>query len=398
MKLRTILPVFGLFLSLALVARAQTYDTNNIEVQTFAGSGFYGYYDGTGVRTMFSNPRYITADSNGNLFVLDDGNKLIRKITPAGVVSTFYILPNLYQCVGISFDKSSTPQLLVCFSSGFLRIGNESVSYIDPAPPVEVSGFCVDSMNRIYISSAPVNRIYRLDGNRWELFAGSGNPDTVDGNWIFSSFYYPTQLVAGKNDSIYCFEYSGAIRKITQNLDVTTVVSGINEWPRNPVDGTGTMVRFPSVNGVCVDTNDVLYLACGTYVRKLTPNVVATTLAGSFTEALYVDGAGSAARFRNAAGICLSQGKLFVTDYDDHRIRKITFSDVFSQVVKLQASLYPGIQITGANGRSCRVESSTNLVDWKTETTVAVTNASQLWVDPVPAVGAVKTYRAFILP
>src|ERR1035437_4042639 len=68
---------------------AQTYDTNNEVVSTFAGSGFSGYVDGVGQSTMFNRPSKIAADSFGNLFVLDGGNARIRKITPDGTVSTF---------------------------------------------------------------------------------------------------------------------------------------------------------------------------------------------------------------------------------------------------------------------------------------------------------------------
>src|SRR5438445_8152536 len=72
-----------------LQADAQIYDTNGEVVQPFVGSQFYGYYDGQGALTMFNNPTRVVADSSGNLFVLDNGNYRIRKVTPAGMVSTF---------------------------------------------------------------------------------------------------------------------------------------------------------------------------------------------------------------------------------------------------------------------------------------------------------------------
>ena len=71
-------------------SNAQTYDTNNDVVETFAGSGFSGYLDGQGTQTMFDGPLAIVADSSGNLFVIDYGNPLrIRRITPGGTVTTF---------------------------------------------------------------------------------------------------------------------------------------------------------------------------------------------------------------------------------------------------------------------------------------------------------------------
>ncbi|WP_183557718.1 NHL repeat-containing protein [Mucilaginibacter sp. SP1R1] len=57
-------------------------------VTTIAGTGKAGNSDGTGTAASFSHPSGITIDNAGNLFVADAGNNLIRKITPAGVVSS----------------------------------------------------------------------------------------------------------------------------------------------------------------------------------------------------------------------------------------------------------------------------------------------------------------------
>ena len=78
-----------LALLFCLRSQAQTYETNNVTVQTFVGSGFYGHVDGPGTQTMFYNPSSIAVDSSGNFFVADSSNYRIRKITPAGIVSTF---------------------------------------------------------------------------------------------------------------------------------------------------------------------------------------------------------------------------------------------------------------------------------------------------------------------
>ena len=73
-------------------------DTNNYTIRkitpagvvsTLAGlAGTSGSADGTGSAARFNYPHGVAVDSSGNVYVADSGNNTIRKITPAGVVST----------------------------------------------------------------------------------------------------------------------------------------------------------------------------------------------------------------------------------------------------------------------------------------------------------------------
>lgn len=63
--------------------------TPNAAVSTFAGGLAIGYKDATGTAALFNGPGAITCDNQGNAFVWDWNNKYIRKITPAAVVTTF---------------------------------------------------------------------------------------------------------------------------------------------------------------------------------------------------------------------------------------------------------------------------------------------------------------------
>jgi hypothetical protein len=68
---------------------AQIFDTNNVNVGTVAGYGIPAYVDGQGLLTAFNNPTLIVSDAASNLYVWDNNNQRIRKITPDRTVSTF---------------------------------------------------------------------------------------------------------------------------------------------------------------------------------------------------------------------------------------------------------------------------------------------------------------------
>src|ERR1700723_726695 len=89
MKMPPLPCLVGLLLAISWPAGAQIYDTNDDVAEIFAGSGTAGSLNAQGTLAMFSSPSQIVADTSSNLYVLDPGNSLIRKITTNGTVSTF---------------------------------------------------------------------------------------------------------------------------------------------------------------------------------------------------------------------------------------------------------------------------------------------------------------------
>src|SRR6266436_1058786 len=316
---------------------AQNYDTNNVVVQTFAGSGFYGYFDGKGTQTMFNGPSAVVADSLGNLFVADSNNGRIRRITPDGTVSTFVGGGNsqtgygtnvyLYFFLGHMFiDHSNVLWTSYGDANGghLVRIRSDAYVSMASVPFGFTSWLCFDSGNNMYYSDGAGNQIYRLRTNGvLEVFAGSGNPGSADGNWIFSSFSGPEALAADAADNIYVWD-SGTylIRRINQNRDVVTIAGSSFE----NVDGVGRQASFRSISAMSVDDSGNLLLACGSSIRKMTAATNVLTMAGSFTETSYTNGTGATARFNGATGVCISRGTIYVADSNNQRIRSITFN------------------------------------------------------------------------
>jgi hypothetical protein len=384
-----------------LRVEAQVYDTNNPVVQTFAGSGFYGYFDGQGVFTMFNTPTAIVNDTASNLFVLDSQNSLVRKITPDATVSTYFNLLPYSAVAPMTIDRSNA--LFIATQQGYLiRISSNGVLSQITLPFSSypgAGGLCIDSANNLYASDSGGNRIHRQNTNGvWEIFAGSGNPGSIDGNWIFTSFNGPRARTVDGANNIYVWDSNGhIIRRISQSRDVATIAG--SNFAFQDTDGVGLSAGFSVVLDIHADNAGNLILACGSSVRKITPTTNVVTIAGAFDQTGYTNGPGQLARFRNAAGVCPTAGMIFVADANDHRIRQIAFNATAQPVPDADLSLimFPGLGIKGVVGRSYRIESSTNLTYWVIEDTVLLTGRPYLWIDRSGATQK-KFYRAFLLP
>jgi len=402
------------------VAQTTIYDTNNVIVQTFVGSGFAGHVDGQGMQTMFFFPRSIVADSFSNLFVLEirgDGS-IIRKVTPSGEVSTFAggsgnFLPgygtNILCPPSFSMTIDHEDNLfLVERYQGLVKIRKDGYASKVPgylySDGEALNSLCVDSKNNVYAATG--NRIYRWQTNgTFEVFAGSGNAGSRDGNGIFTSFNFPQALAADTADNIYVWDSrNGLVRRINQDREVVTVAGSMIANTQS--DGVGTNAIFYGVSSMCADKIGNIYLACysfvgGTSVKRMTPALEITTLAGSFNQYGYTNGSGSFARFsaEQIMGICSVGQAIYVADSGNQVIRTVKFNPPEESVSdsNLSLELTPSLRITGTIGRAYRIESSTDTSLWQIETTILLNKSPYLWLDQ-KGTGKKKFYRAVLLP
>ncbi|MDB6123785.1 MAG: hypothetical protein JWQ71_2778, partial [Pedosphaera sp.] len=275
-----------------LLCAAQIYDTNNVNVQTFVGSGFSGLVDGNGTQNMFNNPKAIIADLSSNIFVLDKGNSVIRKVTPAGDVTTFEnsgVLQNYnYYLDRLSIDSLGTLWTTTDYWANFIQVypdRNYNVLSMKAYNPAIQSayGFCVDSHKNKYFTDSLANKIYLWDTNGViSVFAGSGNSGNIDGNGIFTSFNGPTSITIDAADNLYVWDsYNQLIRRITRSRDVITIAGALQQYgdPQDR-DGVGTGAIISTVENMAVDASGNLILTCGRCVRKISQDLAVTTIAG----------------------------------------------------------------------------------------------------------------------
>ena len=115
--------------------------------------------------------------------------------------------------------------------------------------------------------------------------------------------------------------YNYKIRKITPNGVVSTLAGSSQGF----ADGTGANAQFNFTFGLAVDAQGIVYVS-DTYnykIRKITPNGVVSTLAGSTYG--FADGTGANAQFNLTSRVAVdAQGTVYVSDTGSNRIRKIT--------------------------------------------------------------------------
>lgn len=187
------------------------------------------------------------------------------------------------------------------------------------------SGVAVGPNGNIYISDRDNYRI-RMMTPKGEVttLAGSGFPRFFDGApGSYAAFKLPIGIAMDKNGNIIVADRdNNAIRKVDPNGILTTIAG---QATADYLDGTGTNAKFKNPCGVAVDSNNNIYVA-DTYnyrIRKITPEGVVTTLAGSGTNT-FADGTGTAASFNQPYGLAVDRNNnVFVADFGG-RIRKIT--------------------------------------------------------------------------
>jgi sugar lactone lactonase YvrE len=160
--------------------------------------------------------------------------------------------------------------------------------------------------------------------------AGNGNMGFVDGNGTTSEFNWPSGICADSLGNIYVADwYNNRIRKITPSGLVSTFAGST----QGSADGDAATAKFKNPAAICMDGQGNFFVTDeGNHrIRKITPSGVVSTVAGSSQG--FADGNGQAAQFNSPIGICIDgKGNLYVGDYLNYKIRKITSAGYVSTV------------------------------------------------------------------
>ena len=193
-------------------------------VSTFAGSGIEGYKDATGIKAQFNGPTDITIDSAGNLYVIDKNTNKIRKITPAGKVTTIGSSAQLSSPHGLTAGndghvyiadtnnhrilKINVSTDVVTTLAGSLRNPGSNNGTGTSARFKSPSGLTMDAIGNLYVADRLNHRI--------RVITPDGVVSTLVGSGL-TSFTHPYRVAIGPDGHVYVANLIGAgeIKKIT---------------------------------------------------------------------------------------------------------------------------------------------------------------------------------------
>lgn len=257
-------------------------------VTTLAGSWGSEPRDSLATPASFDMPLFVAADGAGNLFVADTNNNKIRRVLRNGQVNTL-THASINQPRGIARDAAGT----------------------------------------LYVVAYGDNTVLRVDTRGYTtLIAGSSTPGDQDGTGSAAGFRQPEGIAVAADGTLYVADtYNHKIRKITPAGEVTTL-AGSNVGSR---DGIGSQASFDSPTGITLDASGRTLYIGDSGAHKIRQINLATrevsTLAGTGSEGS-LDAVGTAASFIHPQGVTLdaSGSTLYVADYGNHKIRKITLA------------------------------------------------------------------------
>jgi sugar lactone lactonase YvrE len=266
-------------------------------ISTVAGGGTGGD-GGPATAARLSNPQYVAIDTSGNLFIAETSGNRVRRVSPAGTISTF--------AGGVV--------------QGFSGDGGPATSALLNGP----SSLALDTTGNLYIADAGNSRVRKVAPNGTiSTVAGNGSAVVgADGTLATASAAAPTQIALDASGNLYMTEQV-YVRRVSPS-GVLTTVAGAATGSTSPSDGSpATSGPILYARGIAVDGFGNLFITDGKGIRKVNPAGTISTVAGAATQGYSGDGGpATSANFQNPTQVAVdSNGNLYIAETG--RVREI---------------------------------------------------------------------------
>lgn len=295
-----------------------------------------GRQDGSGVSAKISvDVGAMAVTPSGDVLIADTGNNTIRKLTPAGRLSTLAGGGPTGSDVG-----STEPRHLDAAGTAARFNAPRAVA--------------MDNAGNAYVADTGNHLVRKIDasGNVTTLAGQVGVCGNADGTGTAATLCSPTSIAVDKDGNVYVSEWAPAkqglppeptgnpIRKITPSGVVSTVAFKVSQYP-TPGQGRNNPSFYSPVQ-LATDSTGALYAADPNdhVVRKYAPNGQVTVLSGTVAQgnAGHVDGSASAAKFGELQAIATDRSnRVFVLDkYAGTPLREIAADGTVTTVRRTQ--------------------------------------------------------------
>ncbi len=387
-------------------------------VTTFAGAaGQTGSADGAGGAARFSSPQAVAVDPAGNVYVADTGNHVIRKITPAGTVTTVAGAPGQSGAVDGtgSAVRFTSPRGLAFDAAGNLFVADLSGAVRRMAPDGNVTSFAgklgeqgfvvgdgtqarfanmlavaVAADGTVYVAEMGLTnsyehgRIRRFDSQARALPWGDaaqgvlnvafplGIAAVAGGDLLVASSgtFSPVPGIVQRHNTIL---------RITSAGTMSVVAGADGALAEGSVDGPGAAALFNYPQAVALGGDGRILVADtgNDAVRQIDAQGVVSTLAGGAGIGR-VDGPGTTARFFTTRGIAAApDGTLYVADSGNAQVRRISASGNVSTLMMTSAAQGPSFSTLGVSvGAVALGADGTVFVGWYGDGTMVMGIAS----------------------
>jgi len=286
----------------------------SVSVSTFCGDGTAGFIDGLATVARFNQPAGLDIDPAGNVYVADQKNHRIRRISPNGFVSSI--------------------------------AGSGLAGHLDATPAAskfnQPTGVTYDKINdKLYVADKMNHCIRLVQFNSVTTIAGTpGSPGYVNGAATISRLQEPNDVQVYSEDADLYIADAGnhCIRKF-DHLGVLSTFAGKDQ--PGLIDGIGLSARFNTPVSISFDSAGYFFItdAANHNIRRVDLGREVTTVAGSGAPG-FADGFTPLAQFDHPASISIVNGLGFICDKNNHRIR--TLSITGNEVSTAAGSSTPG--------------------------------------------------------
>ncbi|GAB3993632.1 hypothetical protein GCM10028807_29390 [Spirosoma daeguense] len=283
-------------------------------ITTIAGNGSYGFSGdgGNATSATLANPYGVAIDGSGNLYIADQKNQRIRKVSTSGIITTIAGNGN----IGFGGD------------GGLATLAN-----LDNPSAVSIDGngnlFITDLGNQRIRKVNTSGVITTVAGNGSSGFGGDG------GNATLASLNNPDGIAVDESGNLYVADrYNDRIRKVS-SAGIISTIAGNGFGGFDADSGLAVNARLNNPTDITLDSLGNLYITdlFNNRLRKVNPQGIITTTAGNGMYGFGGDGADAgSANLASPTGVSVDNlGNLYIADLLNNRIRKVRGTVVSKQ-------------------------------------------------------------------